>query len=126
MEVYFDESEALKSYDDDVNFTPAQIRAKFAEWLNTLEVKTKEFRFLQFLNKGFQEIEAENKLVQSVHMSAIVYATFRTLGKDFFDEAGAKEIIARGVYGRLWTADIIVRPNLGEKIIFSSEKYIKK
>lgn len=125
MEIYRDENKALKSYEDDVNFTPAEIRAKFAEWLNTLEVKTKEFRFIQFFNKGFQEIEAKGGMVKSVHMSAIVYATFRTLGKDFFDEAETKEIIDSGVYGRFWTADVIIKPKLGGKVIFSTEKYVK-
>ncbi len=125
MEIYRDESEALKSYEDGVNFTPDEIRAEFVKWLNNLEVKTKEFRFIQFLKKGFQEIEAGNKKVKSVHMSAIVYAIVRALGKDFFDEAETKEIIDSGVYGRFWTADVIVRPKLGGKVIFSTEKYIK-
>ncbi len=137
MEIYIDENKTLKSYDDDVKFSPIEIRAKFEEWLNTLEIETKKLRFIQFLNKGFKEIEAKGEYVKSVHMSAIVFSTLKTIEKDYFEEATQKEIVDRGVYGRLWLADVVaksksiavdvvIRSKLGEKVIFSTEKYIKK
>jgi len=41
-------------------------------------------------------------------MHAEQYASVRTFGKDFYDEATTREIITTGLYGHLWTADIHV------------------
>ena len=41
-------------------------------------------------------------------MHANQYATIRSFGKDFYDEATVREILSTGLFGHLWTADIHV------------------
>ena len=60
------------------------------------------------LNTAFRDIEQHDLVAAKIVTHAFQYATIRTFGKDFYDEATTREIITTGLYGHLWTADIHV------------------
>lgn len=60
------------------------------------------------LNEAFKLVEQHDLVVAKLVTHANQYASIRTFGKDFFDEATQREIITTGLYGHLWTADIHV------------------
>jgi hypothetical protein len=62
----------------------------------------------QALNEAFKQIEQHDLVAAKIVTHAFQYASIRTFGKDFFDEATQREIITTGLYGHLWTADIHV------------------
>ncbi len=62
----------------------------------------------QALNEAFKQIEQHDLVTAKIVTHAFQYASIRTFGKDFFDEATQREIITTGLYGHLWTADIHV------------------
>lgn len=82
------------------------------------------------LNEMFRMVESEGWLLRNIIVGSNVYATIRTFGKDFFDEATTREIMTTGLFGHLWTSDIRAIPHngfshvlgFGEKI----EKYVTK
>jgi len=60
------------------------------------------------INEAFKFIEQHDLVAAKIVTHAFQYASIRTFGKDFFDEATQREIITTGLYGHLWTADIHV------------------
>jgi len=60
------------------------------------------------LNTAFRLIEQHDLVAAKIVMHANQYATIRALGKDFYDEATTREILATGLFGHLWTSDIHV------------------
>ena len=60
------------------------------------------------INEAFKFIEQHDLVAAKIVTHAFQYASIRTFGKDFFDEASQREIITTGLYGHLWTADIHV------------------
>ncbi len=58
------------------------------------------------LNTAFRLIEQHDLVTAKIVTHANQYASIRTFGKDFYDEATQREIITTGLYGHLWTADI--------------------
>ena len=60
------------------------------------------------LNEAFKQIEQHDLVAAKIVTHAFQYASIRTFGKDFYDEATQREIITTGLYGHLWTADIHV------------------
>lgn len=60
------------------------------------------------LNTAFRLIEQHDLVAAKIVLHANQYASIRTFGKDFYDEATTREIITTGLYGHLWTADIHV------------------
>ena len=58
------------------------------------------------LNTAFRLIETHDLVTAKIVTHANQYASIRTFGKDFYDEATQREIITTGLYGHLWTADI--------------------
>jgi len=60
------------------------------------------------LNQAYMLIEQHDLVTAKIVVHATQYATIRTFGKDFYDEATQREIITTGLYGHLWTADIHV------------------
>jgi hypothetical protein len=56
-------------------------------------------------------------------MGSNTYATLRTFGKNFYDEASYREIMTTGLFGHLWTADVRVIPHLGfSKVLILGKK----
>lgn len=60
------------------------------------------------LNRAFRNIEQHDLVATKLIMHANNYATVRTFGKDFYDEATTREILTTGLFGHLYTADIHV------------------
>ena len=60
------------------------------------------------LNEAFRLIEQHDLVSAKIVCHAFQYASIRTFGKDFYDEATQREIITTGLYGHLWIADIHV------------------
>lgn len=60
------------------------------------------------LNSAFRNIEQHDLVATKIIMHANQYATVRTFGKDFYDEATTREILTTGLFGHLYTADIHV------------------
>ena len=60
------------------------------------------------LNAAFRDVEQHDLVTTKIVLHANQFATIRTFGKTFYDEATQREIITTGLYGHLWTADIHV------------------
>lgn len=74
------------------------------------------------LNLMFNEMECLNLIVSSIVMNVSMYATFRGWGKAIFDEAPVGIIENVGVWGYIWSADVIVSRKVkpGRIILVSS------
>ncbi len=125
IKIIIKEEEVLEKYSKEAKLNIAEIQQEIDEWMKTMEKRAKQRKFLSFLSEKFKEIEKEEKIVKAVYISAKVFSILRTLGKDFFEESDSKDDIYNGIYGKLWTANVIVKPDLNENIIFSSNEYIK-
>jgi len=60
------------------------------------------------INEAFRLIEQHELVTAKIVVHPNQYASIRTFGKDFYDEATTRQIITTGLYGHLWTADIHV------------------
>jgi len=125
-EIKFNEQEFIDKSNEKITFTSEELQKNLKTWIATFESRERQRRLIEFLNDKFKEVEKQWGVVLSVHVSAEVYAIIRTLGKDLFDEACMADITENGIYGWLWTADIIVKPDLNKEMIFSTEKYVKE
>jgi hypothetical protein len=91
--------------EEDSNIFAALLAAANSSGQTVLNVGTLT---IASLNDAYRQIEQHDLVAAKVVMHANQYATIRTLGKDFYDEATQREIITTGLYGHLWTADIHV------------------
>jgi hypothetical protein len=64
--------------------------------------------FLSFLNSSFCEIEKNDRMVDALVMNALTYSRIREHGRMVYDEASQREIYCRGVFGRLYSAEVYV------------------
>jgi len=69
------------------------------------------------LNTAFRLIEQHDLVAAKIVLHANQYASIRTFGKDFYDEATQREIITTGLYGHLWTADIHVSSRMQTNVV---------
>lgn len=60
------------------------------------------------VNTAFRLIEQHDLVCTKIVMHANQFATVRTFGLTFYDQATQREIITTGLYGHIWTADIHV------------------
>ena len=72
---------------------------------------------VQAINEAFKLIEQHDLVAAKIVTHAFQYASIRTFGKDFFDEATQREIITTGLYGHLWTADIHVSSRMDSETV---------
>jgi hypothetical protein len=81
-----------------------------AETLETTVVKDKfekkDYFSIDFLNYSYAIIEVENRNVDAIIVNAATFAEIRNWGRTVYDEATKQECLQRGVYGRIFTADI--------------------
>jgi hypothetical protein len=81
-----------------------------AETLETTVVKDKfekkDYFSIDFLNYSYAYIEVENRNVDAIIVNATTFAEIRNWGRAVYDEATKQECLQRGVYGRIFTADI--------------------
>ena len=76
------------------------------------------------LSNKFSVIEAQEKIVNSMYVSAKIFKMLRSLPVEVYSEATYREM-KEGVFGYIWTADIIVSSKLDGNIILSSEEYAR-
>ena len=60
------------------------------------------------LTTAFAEIEKHDLAVTKIVMNAQAFADIRKWGQNEFDPVTQHEVLQTGVFGRLWTADIII------------------
>lgn len=60
------------------------------------------------LTTAFAEVEKHDLAVTKIVMNAQAFADIRKWGRNEFDPVTQHEILNTGVFGRLWTADVII------------------
>lgn len=60
------------------------------------------------LTQTFKEIEKHDLVVTKIVMNASTFADIRTWGRDEFDPVTQHEVLQTGLFGHIWTADILI------------------
>ena len=60
------------------------------------------------LTKAFREIEKNDLVVTKIVMNATSFADVRGWGRDDFDPVTQHEVLLTGLFGHIWTADILI------------------
>lgn len=60
------------------------------------------------LTEAFQQIERHDLVVSTILMNAQEFADMRVWGQNEFDPVTQREVLQTGLYGHLWTADILI------------------
>lgn len=60
------------------------------------------------LTKAFQEIEKHDLVVTKIVMNASQFADIRAWGQNEFDPVTQHEVLQTGLFGHIWTADILI------------------
>ena len=60
------------------------------------------------LTLAFREVEKNDLVVTKVVMNATAFADIRGWGRDDFDPVTQHEVLQTGLFGHIWTADILV------------------
>jgi hypothetical protein len=63
---------------------------------------------LDLLNAAFAKIEKHRLTVSKLLLNSQRFADIRAWGKDYFDFVTQREVLLTGVFGRIWTADILI------------------
>ena len=63
---------------------------------------------LDLLNASFAKIEKHRLTVSKLVLNSQRFADIRAWGKDYFDFVTQREVLLTGVFGRIWTADILI------------------
>jgi hypothetical protein len=81
-------------------------------WLSvpSIEVPGNQFGHLSIrgLNESFSHIEKDSRIVSHVILHAFEYAAIRGWGKCVFDEYPSEQVVATGIFGVIWTAEIVL------------------
>ena len=60
------------------------------------------------LTQAFKEIEKHDLVVTKIVMNASTFADIRAWGRDEFDPVTQHEVLQTGLFGHIWTADILI------------------
>jgi hypothetical protein len=60
------------------------------------------------LTEAFKEVEKHDLVVTKVVMNAQSFADIRAWGRDEFDPVTQHEVLQTGLFGHIWTADILI------------------
>ena len=60
------------------------------------------------LTAAFQEVEKHDLVVTKIVMNAQAFASIRGWGQNEFDPVTQHEVLQTGLFGHLWTADILI------------------
>jgi hypothetical protein len=63
---------------------------------------------LDLINAAYAKIEKHRLVVSKIVLNSLRFADIRGWGKDYFDFVTQREVLLTGVFGRLWTADILI------------------
>lgn len=70
------------------------------------------------LATAFADIESRDLTVAKIVVHPKQYKDIRNFGKNVYDEATTREVLATGLFGHLWTADIHVSTRVPEGTVF--------
>ena len=126
----------LKTNYNDAEIETIVIKDKFEK---------KDFFSIDFLNYSYAILEAQNRNVDAIIVNSTTFAEIRNWGRAVYDEATKQECLQRGVYGRIFTADIYLfdkvedyqivllslqndkyKDTIVKKTIYIDNNYIKK
>ena len=62
----------------------------------------------ELLTDAFRQIEKNDLVVTKIVMNATAFADIRAWGRDDFDPVTQHEVLQTGLFGHLWTADVLV------------------
>jgi len=60
------------------------------------------------LTQAFQEVEKHDLVVTKIVMNAQAFASIRSWGQNEFDPVTQHEVLQTGLFGHIWTADILI------------------
>ncbi|CAK9251731.1 unnamed protein product [Sphagnum jensenii] len=63
---------------------------------------------LDLVNAAFAKIEKHRLTVSKVVLNSQRFADIRAWGKDYFDFVTQREVLLTGVFGRLWTSELLI------------------
>jgi hypothetical protein len=70
------------------------------------------------LTEAFKEIEKHDLAVTKIVMSASSFADIRTWGRDDLDPVTQHEVLQTGLFGHIWTADILVSKKVPQNTVY--------
>lgn len=78
------------------------------------------------LTQAFQQVERHDLVVSTVLMNAQEFADIRAWGQNEFDPVTQREVLQTGLYGRLWTADILISRRVppGSVYILADKEFV--
>ena len=60
------------------------------------------------LTQAFKEVEKHDLVVTKIVMNAQAFADIRAWGQNEFDPVTQREVLQTGLFGHIWTADILI------------------
>lgn len=70
------------------------------------------------LTKAFKEIEKHDLVVTKIVMNATTFADIRSWGRDEFDPVTQHAVLQTGLFGHLWTADILISKKCPQDTVY--------
>jgi hypothetical protein len=70
------------------------------------------------LTQAFKEVEKHDLVVTKIVMNAQAFADIRSWGQNEFDPVTQHEVLQTGLFGHLWTADILISKKVPLNTVF--------
>jgi len=72
---------------------------------------------LDLINAAFAKIEKHRLTVSKIVLNSQRFADIRSWGKDYFDFVTQREVLLTGVFGRLWTAEMMISNLIPDNVV---------
>ena len=78
------------------------------------------------LTSAFKEIEKQDLVVTKILMNAAQFADIRAWGQNEFDPVTQHEVLQTGLFGHLWTADLLISKKcpIGSVYILADPEFV--
>ncbi len=70
------------------------------------------------LTSAFREVEKHDLVVTKVVMNATSFADIRAWGREEFDPVTQHEVLQTGLFGHIWTADILISKKVPQDTVY--------
>lgn len=70
------------------------------------------------LTSAFKEVEKHDLVVTKIVMNATTFADIRAWGRDEFDPVTQHEVLQTGLFGHIWTADILISKKVPQNAVY--------
>jgi hypothetical protein len=70
------------------------------------------------LTAAFKEVEKHDLVVTKIVMNAQTFADIRAWGREDFDPVTQHEVLQTGLFGHIWSADILISKKVPENTVF--------